>query len=335
MSSILFVDYACSKPYDLEVLKTQPLGGSEATTVRIAEGLQNKGHQVTVIQHNRAESSYIYKTVDWYPESADIVVCIRSPKMIPLLKKMYPNAKHFFWTQDLPFDNLVNDLYLIRNQGFETIAVSAWHSNEIDKKTGGHYSPYFIHNPVDDSLCCDYRPIDPNKFVFFSSPHKGLKYTFEMFRHVVAKYPETKLYYANPGYYPDAEIKHPNIVNIGQKSNPQILEFIRDAFCVFYPNIEYPETNGIIYEEANTLKIPVLCHDFGAAREVLTNPEEQLVDCSNPKYILERIEKWKENYPSIGPGPFALSYILSKWEEILGLETVQMETDYVEHSRFE
>jgi glycosyltransferase involved in cell wall biosynthesis len=337
MSSILFVDYACLKPYDLNTLKTEPMGGSEATLVRIAEGLLAKGHQVTVIQHNRIESSSIYKTIDEYPASADVVICMRSPKMTPLLIKSYPNAKHFMWSQDLPFDNLVNDLYLIRNQNFKLIAVSAWHSNQFDHKTGGHYSPQFVHNPIEDTLRGDGRAVDMNKFVFFSSPHKGFNETIRIFEEVHNKWPDAKLYYSNPGYYPDAQASKPYLINMGQMSNTKVLEFIKDAFCVFYPNISYPETFGIIYAEANALGIPVLCHDLGAASEVLSDPEKQMVDCNKTEEIIARIELWRSERPSIcAREDFRLSNILVKWEEVLGLETIKYEeTEYIESTLFE
>ena len=49
---MLFIDPVTPKPYSTETLRNQPLGGTEATVVRVAEYLD-----AIVVQHNRTENA--------------------------------------------------------------------------------------------------------------------------------------------------------------------------------------------------------------------------------------------------------------------------------------
>src|SRR5438046_449919 len=81
---ILFADPWCYKPYDTWTLETGVLGGSEATTSRVARALAQHGCRVHVLQNARTGA----ETVDGvcytnHAEGAqfDFVVSLRYPKL--------------------------------------------------------------------------------------------------------------------------------------------------------------------------------------------------------------------------------------------------------------
>lgn len=326
---ILFIDYSCYKPYDPYILSTQPLGGSEATAVRIAESL-GETQDVIVVQHNRLQKTQfnaLYTTIEDIPNISNPthVITVRSQKMFPFIFKCWPNAKHYIWSQDLPFDRFVAEYNLIKDLPFEYISVSNWHKNEIINKTGCN-KVNVLYNPIDnDNL--ENKDYNKNKLVFFSSPHKGLNETIEIFEELVKKHPNLTLYYSNPGYFPNLESNHPNIINIGQKSNAEILDFIKDALCIFYPNYIYPETFGIVFAESNALGIPVLTHNLGAASEVLDNPQSQLIDCTNTQEIEDTINNWRSGDRPIvkSKDEFKKSNVIKEWKKLLNVKDEKKE----------
>lgn len=86
MHNIAFIDHTCQKPYSLGTLLSEPLGGTEATVVRVAEALD-----AAVVQHIRdaRESRYLPKDFELNPK---YVVALRDPRTIPRLRKSYPSA---------------------------------------------------------------------------------------------------------------------------------------------------------------------------------------------------------------------------------------------------
>ena len=54
--SVLFFDPRCPRPYTARTFEQSGLGGTEATTIRVAEALD-----AIVIQHNRTEADGRYR----------------------------------------------------------------------------------------------------------------------------------------------------------------------------------------------------------------------------------------------------------------------------------
>jgi hypothetical protein len=182
---LLFVDPVGSKPYDSNVLRTQPLGGSEATVVRLAVALAAKGHQVRVTQHNR-ETRDTIEGVEYTPFGANEdfkathVIVQRAPLVLYTARKQYPAAKLYLHCHDLfggeawfkGFQALVDTQTV-------PVVVSDFHRSQMYDtmkalKFEGSVPSRRIYNPIDEDLRPDNTPVDRNKLLFFSSPHKGL-----------------------------------------------------------------------------------------------------------------------------------------------------------------
>src|ERR1700674_326561 len=94
MSSVLFYDPVCRQPYDTRTLRTQAMGGSEATLTRVADALE-----AFVIQHNRAEDWGRYRQPQRIPGITSVIVN-RDSRALPLVRARYPDARAYLWLHD-------------------------------------------------------------------------------------------------------------------------------------------------------------------------------------------------------------------------------------------
>lgn len=324
---ILFLDECCNKIYDPHVLATEALGGTEATVVRIAEGLAKTGlFEVYVEQHCRSEDRSDFHARYVPPDRVhdpDYVISLRLPQTLGKAKVRFPKAKHYLWNHDLMGPDFSRDLIAL--SGFEAIAVSNFHKTQMQEQLkpmgysiDRHFPIRVLYNPIDDDLQPDDTPVDRNKLVFFSSPHKGLEYTLEVFKNLRSFNSEFCLYVANPGYYPDAGGNLCGLRNLGALRHESIIGHVRSSLCVFYPNTVFPETFGLVFAEADAVGTPVITHNMGAASEVLFHPYEYL-DCRNPKAVIERVMSWYNgDRPRVkARKEFWLSSVIKNWIRML------------------
>lgn len=330
--NILIYDGVCPEPYTTESVKSKPVGGTEATVLRVAEGFLSRGHGVVLAQRNRevAETfggELLYTTLAFTPlpeTSPQVVITLRDAGHYVANQKRFPKAKHYLWLHDVVSgeyrDHLLHHLNLSAESKVHVVCVSDFHkTNVIDNlreiAARGNLRVTRIYNPIAPYVVKDPNVmIDHNKLVFFSSPHKGLKETAHMFQMIRRIDPEMRLYVANPGYFPDATDFPEGMVNVGVLPHKQVLEHVRNALCVFYPNYVFAETFGLVMAEANAVGTPVLTHPLGAANEVLEHPH-QFLDCRNYKDVVDRVLHWKNgNRPVVSGRPeFKLDNVLKDW----------------------
>lgn len=330
---ILFVDPTTPKPYDPSVLENEPLGGTEASVVRIAEALGKLGHDVRVAQHNRKEPSQATAAYLPFGANSDFrpthVIVLRAPLALYQARKQFPSAKLYLWCHDL-FGGPGWD------KGFQAmvdtqavpILVSEYHKSQMyDFMTRvgfqGQIPSRRIYNPIADDLQPDATPVDGNKLVFFSSPHKGLEHTLKIFERFAdfEELRDTKLYIANPGYFADHNTEGArNVVNLGPLPHHQVIAHVRSALCVLHLNSVYPETFGLVHAEANAVGTPFLSSRLGATPEVADHIAE-LCDVTDPKMVIDRVRMWKvDGRPKVRANPrLRLSGIVREWLEFLGL----------------
>src|SRR6202035_3850992 len=94
MSPVLFYDPLCQQPYDTRTLRTQAMGGSEATLTRVADALDE-----LVIQHNRAEGWGRYRRPQRISGITSVIVN-RDSRALPLVRARYPAARAYLWLHD-------------------------------------------------------------------------------------------------------------------------------------------------------------------------------------------------------------------------------------------
>lgn len=320
---VCFLDISCPAPYSPEVLETQALGGTEATVIRVAEGLAHRGHTVSVLQHNRVSGESFgasYLPFLEVPE-ADAYVGLRSTQLIPFLKKQ--GGKKILWLHDFNHQDLVRDYPLLENSGFRVLTVSRTHKqvtidallSQVGFVRG--LTVGSIYNPV----LSDKRreTFNPEQLVFFSSPHKGLDLTLKQFQAVRRSLPNMQLLVANPGYYDNKETLLPGVVSLGKLPHREILKHVSESLCVFHCNAVFPETFGLVHAEANAMGVPVLTGILGANHEILNPASEQMVEVRDEKTVVDRLVKWRTSPPQVfGKPDFQLESVVSDWEKELG-----------------
>lgn len=333
---ILFIDPVCPKPYDPFVLANEPLGGTEATVIRVAEGMGARGLQVQVIQHNRETGCSTHNDSVYYAPFGTAgsfnpthVIVLRAPQALRQARKQFPSAKLYFWAHDIfAGPGWVEGFQAMVDTQAVPIVVSEWHRSQMydamkQLGVGVSIPCRRIYNPIDDTLVPDATPVDVNKLVFFSSPHKGLDNTLKIFERFqdFEELRDMKLHIANPGYFKDAETKDlRNVVNLGAISHESVISHVRSALAVLHLNAVFPETFGLVHAEANAVGTPFLSSRLGAVPETADHPGE-LIDVIDPKAVIERVRQWKVyGRPKVRGTPhFRLTRVLSDWLSFLAI----------------
>lgn len=330
---IVFLDITAPKPYDANTLATIAQGGTESTVTRIAETLAKRGHDVVVAQHNRSTASpgvglatYIsLDNLDQIHKDPHAVIALRTPKLIPFIRKQWTNSKLFLWCHDFNQQELVQDYAVLHDTGVKILGVSRTHKSIITDALLSQVKDIkgvtvdFIYNPVADDLMPDETPTDPNKLVFFSSPHKGLDYAVKLFERLKSVDSRYQLYIANPGYLASESHRSSGIFNLGCLPHCEVLSTVRSAFAVFQPNTAFPETFGLVYAEANAVGVPAIAHQLGAIHEVLNPAKDQIIDCRDEKAVIDTLQLWREKgRPAVSCKPeFRMTNVIEKWEALL------------------
>ena len=333
---ITFVDAKCPRPYDSEVLRTRGLGGTEASVIRVAQALAQT-HDVTVVQHNREQPSVDSASLRFLP-LAGLDDAVRDARHVVLVQKTrllrriarHSSARLWVWLHNYLKDEVRFGWseYLTHRIGIICVSrTHARHTREyirrfpLNRMLGGMLGRggvLYQYNPLSEA-CVPPAQVnrDPHKLISLSSPHKGLDQVVHAFRAVHAADPRMKLYVADPGYkHSDpALLDAPGIVKLGSLPQAALMEHVKDALCVFYPQRKQAETFGLVYAEANAVGTPVLAHDFGSAREILV-PANPPLDANDPALVTETVRRWSaEGGPMVGPDPrFALHNVAAQWE---------------------
>jgi glycosyltransferase involved in cell wall biosynthesis len=352
MSSIVFVDPTCARPYSTETLSNAAIGGTEASVVRIADALG-----AYVMQHNRREASGRYRPLEPIA-GIDRVVLVRDSRALPAVRRLFPSARVFLWLHDkvrprskrgrwfaatakLLCEMAVTVVCVSDSQRSDVVSTLQWIGIADAVPT------VRIYNPVDDALAPDGSPVDGAKLVFFSSPNKGLALALDAFRTLRRAMPDLRLVVGNPGYKIAPETRIEGVAYLGPQPQWRIHAEVRTALCTFHPNLDIPETFGMVYAESKALGTPVLAHRFGAAAEVIADPQqilavtpalrvyEQLVGGLAPSWravparlagnlglfdpYVERIRRWREgDRPTVGPDPrFRMTTVVDSWRQLL------------------
>lgn len=331
MMKLLFLDSACPGPYRFEDLASRGMGGTEATVLRVTEALARRGHRVHLCQTGRERIALSPAGVTYQPfdfrggpaiDRPDAVVVVRADKLLRRTRRTYPRAALYLWLHCFPGTRRARMLDFCRETGATIVAVSDTQARAVAERCG---VPVWalpvrrIYNPVRPDLRPSRRRRDRDLLVSLSSPHKGLDQVLDNFRRVREVVPSMRLELANPGYLRGSVEAIEGVRSLGVLPQPQALERLSQALCLFYPQSSFPETFGLVFAEANALGTPVLAHPLGAAPEVLRTHTGQLVDADDPEAVVAKILDWRAGRrPRLGPDPrFALEKIVAEWESLL------------------
>ena len=352
MNSVLFYDPVCRHPFDTRTLRTQAMGGSEATLIRVADALD-----AFVIQHNRAEDWGRYRQPQRISGITSVIVN-RDSRALALVRERYPRARAYLWLHDQLNPGSRRARWLaatapaLREMAVTAVCVSDSQRRGVEATlrsigVSERVRALTIYNPVDDTLMPDGTAVDERKLVFFSSPNKGLNFTLDAFSALKRRMPDLRLVVGNPGYKAGGDTRRAGVEFLGPQPQARMHGEVRSALCTFFPNFVIPETFGLVFAESRALGTPVLTHDCGAALEVIGDPRQVLP--LTPAYRLyeaavgglppswrrlparraasaglfdayiERIRAWRGGErPRTGPDPrFRLSTVTEQWRALL------------------
>jgi len=332
---ILFYDLTAPLPYTDLTLQQQALRGTEASIVRVAHGLQNQ-HDVFVAQQCRATMDNIQREKVNYISletahdlNPDVTILVRDYRGLAQMGKQFPRAHHYFWLHNLPAKKLYDVSDVLTKYQYTIISVSHFHRKLIEKRLAiKWYHRIFgnrqanipvitIYNPIDDELKKDGTVINPTQMIFTSSAYKGLDLTLEAFTQLRKKFPEYRLLVICPDSLSKNLVMPEQVTLINALPPHQLIQYIRESFCVFYPQTQRVETFGFVYAEANAVGTPVLAHDFGAASEVLSNAT-QLVNGNHSAEIINKITEWRIQRPLVElKEEFRLKNVIKEWNDCL------------------
>jgi glycosyltransferase involved in cell wall biosynthesis len=299
------------------------LGGTEATVVRVAEGLGG----VSVFQCARRAPSVVngvrYMPVvprDGLPGAPGTILVINAWKVALILRRRHPGARILLWLHVVPGRHNRGMAGALHAAGIEVVCVSASHARQL-RAFLPHPQPVIRHvaNPIDPALRPDDTPRDPNLLLFASSPHKGLDEVYRAFSALRARIPGLRLAVADPGYLRwNAGPPPPGVLHLGRLAPEALHQRMRRALCLFYPQTRFVETFGLVIAEANALGCPALLHrGLGANDEVASDPG-QLIDATDPRQIAGRIARWRLRPPPVaGRAEFRADAVIAAWRDLL------------------
>lgn len=344
MGRLLFVDSVCPKPYDPNTLLTEPMGGTEATVIRVAEAIASKGHTVVVSQHCRKEVAQFKAKYDTFdnanPEDFDAIVVLRDANLLLDIRSKVKNRIVYLWMHDMVTTSFRDKFDELSKEGIKAICVSQFHRHQLieaQRSVGKGFQSTVLYNPIDDNLVPDFKvATDNNKLVFFSSPHKGLQQTLELFKKLREFDPKFTLTIANPGYLEGPDTSgYENVTNIGAVPHHRIIEELRSALCTWHVNYVFPETFGLVYAESNAIGVPFLTSRiiYGAggqcshAVDEIWDHNAELITPKNAqdpineinKEFIDRTLAWKKGYrPRVrGNEFFRLKKVTKDWLTML------------------
>ena len=332
--NILFVDGTTPKPYTVADLEVSRMGGTEATCLRVIRELSHR-HSIMLLQRGRTDiviSSFAtYASLDHKPETTpDVVVTLRDAKLYRTALQSYPNSLHYLWMHDVVSGDYAQHLSECLSDGevHKLLAVSQWHANQIynalpNLTLAGALNIQVMYNPIETYCVRTQTQYNPKQLIFYSSPHKGLDDVLDVFSHLRTHDPDMKLLVANPGYYEDKK-DLPAGVETVQLPHRLLMEKVRESLCMFYPQITFEETFGLVYAESNALGTPVLAHNLGAAAEVLDH-NNQIIDCRNVDKVIKTALDWSKGgrRPTVsGSKLFSMGEVIKTWEKLIRFGSV-------------
>lgn len=319
---ILFLDTSSKKYYDLHTLENKPLGGTEASCVRIAEGLAGFGLKVAVVEslmpyfEPMTSKHAFYFHVDDLPK----ITCKHFIQMRGVLNShLFPKAKKYLWLHDEADERIKDWNPVIDKYRIKIIGVSRWHQKDIQKYVLSS-QVYKIYNPVPDEIYSNQPIYNKNNFVWAASSHKGLKEALLVFEKIKQKLPKANLIICHPGYHSieSAEMQVlPGISVYGAIPCKTLWNIFQQSLCVFYPS-QYNETFCCLLAEANALGVPFLGYNRQVLKEVVSS-DDQLVEDGNKDAIVNQAVNWSEKRPIVnGKEDFKLSKVIFKWLRLFG-----------------
>ncbi len=324
---IVMFDALSKTYYDRITLEKNAMGGTEATVVRVAEGLAALGLKVCVMQ---ARPAYFEPTMGQHcffmhadDYSKEKVTCRHYIQLRAAANShLFPTAKKYLWMHDVAGKEDTDHAEDIRKNNITVIGVSKWHRDNIREFLPDYeHKIKYIYNPVEEKLYDigeKNTMYDRNTIVWTASPHKGLKKALDLFTEIKKKNDKMNFIIFNPGYYTldTSQVSLVPGVNVyGPMNCLSVWNVVKSALCVFYPT-EWTETFGLVAAEANALGTPLITYKLAALAETVSSPNQFI---KSDEEAIQRVLDWSTNgRPMVrGDDDFKKENVIVAWVKLL------------------
>lgn len=200
-------------------------------------------------------------------------------------RELYEDVPNILWCHDLAEDP---ENKVLIDGGWEKfdrfVFVSAWQRDQYILRYGIPYSRCcVVHNSVEKEYAPTEKPMDTIRFVYHTTPHRGLELLVPIFDALTREFDNIHLdVYSSfsiygweqrdeqySGVYKNIE-GHPKMTYHGAQPNDVVLEALSKSHVFLYPNI-WKETSCIALIEAIKSQMICIHPNYGALPETAQN----------------------------------------------------------------
>lgn len=324
--TIGIVDPCSPASYGLGIYPTQPLGGTEATVLKIIDALQDDFRfqlfQAKAKACGGPETCAVQPLENAFKDSpCQVFLVINSWKVACRLRRFHPDVPISVWLHVHPGRHNRHMGRALAEANINVICVSQSHAQQLEAFLSSGPLPSIGHiwNPIAEDLTADETPRDPNRLLFSSSPHKGLAQVLRQFEALRERLPDLTLEVADPGYLPWDVGRIPDGVWLrGSLPHDRLIARMRRSLCLFFPQSSFAETFGLVIAEANAVGTPVLVQKGLGANDEVVCGADQLIDGTDLDQLESRIRQWQSQFPTVTTHPeFRLCNVAQMWRQKL------------------
>ncbi|KAL0238999.1 hypothetical protein PCE1_004690 [Barthelona sp. PCE] len=187
---------------------------------------------------------------------------------------------------------------------FVFMGVSQWHTLEMKKHVSSvdqkKMTYDVLYNVLDRSLPLKIKAKEDRDLnrLFFGSAHGDARKRAENIAMSQLKNDNFTLWVTGPSYYfSTIPNDHDNIHYEKPMPEWKFSETISSSLAYLYP-ANHPEAFGCVFAMANSMGVPVITTHRGAAPEVLSQLDEQVVDFSKTN-IKDQLIRWRNDPPKL------------------------------------
>lgn len=302
---VAFVVPSSLWPWNGSLVHETGIGASEETIVYLAEHLAGQGIDVSV--YGIVNEEEVKHQVKYYniakirhitPETR--IVVSRAPgfiKTIQSVLKHHNNCPMFLWLQDAEYDDLNDD---VASQYEKVVVLTDWHREEMHKKHGvardrmvtcnNFLLPHHFNsalNPVER---------EPHRFIYSSSPDRGLINILGLWSDILKKWPDATLhiFYGWEGFAKigsqramatfrvvrqqfDALKHQKGIIEHGRVNHIDLAKEMMKSSVWFYPT-NFAETGCLTAAKVQAAGCPGVCTRYAGLAETADGPWIQWLD---------------------------------------------------------
>jgi glycosyltransferase involved in cell wall biosynthesis len=276
----------CAYPFDEAIYKEKGLGGSETALIQMAKYLAEFTKRPVKVFNMREETTHFESGVTYIPSQN---IGQYMSKFLPRVHIAWRHnikltrAKTYLWAHDLVTGGIEST-----NNFDKMICLSDFHKSYAQAKQGVKADKIWVsrNGITPEKFNFERKPKNPNKFVFMSSPDRGLDRAMEIMDLMIKDKPELELhvYYGIENLYKygmgaladklkQMFAERPWVKYHGFTEQEKMYHEVSDAVIWLHP-CNFIETFCITALEMLALKVFPVTRRLGALRNTLKNAEE-------------------------------------------------------------